>query len=171
MSTALTVILIILAVIAVLLIVLYVLGRKAEKKSESQRATMEAQSQTMSFYVIDKKRMKITEAGLPKMVTEQTPKYLRWTKLPIIKVKVGPRVMSLICDEKIYSSILPKQEVKATVSGLYVMSAKRLRGPVPEQKKSRKEKRAEKKAEKLALQQAEQKKAERHAKKAEKKNK
>lgn len=171
MSTALTVILIILAVIAVLLIVLYVLGRKAEKKSESQRATMEAQSQTMSFYVIDKKRMKITEAGLPKMVTEQTPKYLRWTKLPIIKVKVGPRVMSLICDEKIYSSILPKQEVKATVSGLYVMSAKRLRGPVPEQKKSRKEKRAEKKAEKLALQQAEQKKAERHAKKTEKKNK
>lgn len=171
MNTALTVILIILAVIAVLLIVLYVLGRKAEKKSESQRATMEAQSQTMSFYVIDKKRMKITEAGLPKMVTEQTPKYLRWTKLPIIKVKVGPRVMSLICDEKIYSSILPKQEVRATVSGLYVMSAKRLRGPVPEQKKSRKEKRAEKKAEKLALQQAEQKKAERHAKKAEKKNK
>lgn len=171
MSTALTVILIILAVIAVLLIVLYVLGRKAEKKSESQRATMEAQSQTMSFYVIDKKRMKITEAGLPKMVTEQTPKYLRWTKLPIIKVKVGPRVMSLICDEKIYSSILPKQEVRATVSGLYVMSAKRLRGPVPEQKKSRKEKRAEKKAEKLAEQQAEQKKAERHAKKTEKKNK
>ena len=171
MNTALTVILIILAVIAVLLIVLYVLGRKAEKKSESQRATMEAQSQTMSFYVIDKKRMKITEAGLPKMVTEQTPKYLRWTKLPIIKVKVGPRVMSLICDEKIYSSILPKQEVRATVSGLYVMSANRLRGPVPEQKKSRKEKRAEKKAEKLALQQAEQKKAERHAKKAEKKNK
>ena len=171
MNTALTVILIILAVIAVLLIVLYVLGRKAEKKSESQRATMEAQSQTMSFYVIDKKQMKITEAGLPKMVTEQTPKYLRWTKLPIIKVKVGPRVMSLICDEKIYSSILPKQEVRATVSGLYVMSAKRLRGPVPEQKKSRKEKRAEKKAEKLALQQAEQKKAERHAKKAEKKNK
>lgn len=169
MNTALTVILIVLAVIAVLMVILYVLGKKAEKKSEAQRETMEAQSQTMSFYVIDKKRMKLTEAGLPKMVTEQTPKYLRWTKLPIIKVKVGPRVMSLICDEKIYSSILPKQEVKATVSGLYVMSAKRIRGPLPEQKKSFKEKRAEKKAEKLAIQQAEEKRAARHAKKTEKK--
>lgn len=171
MSTALKVILIILIILAVLLVIMYILGRRAEKKSESQKATMEAQSQTMSFYVIDKKRMKLTEAGLPKMVTEQTPKYLRWTKLPIIKVKVGPRVMSLICDEKIYESILPKQEVKATVSGLYVMSAKRIRGPLPEQKKSRKEKRAEKKAEKLAAQQAEAKKAERHAKKTQKKQK
>lgn len=171
MSTALKVILIVLIILAALMVIMYILGRRAEKKSESQKAAMEAQSQTMSFYVIDKKRMKLTEAGLPKMVTEQTPKYLRWTKLPIIKVKVGPRVMSLICDEKIYASILPKQEVKATVSGLYVMSAKRIRGPLPEQKKSRKEKRAEKKAQKLAMQTAEAKKAERHAKKAEKKQK
>lgn len=170
MSTALKVILIILAVIAVLMVVMYILGKRAEKKSESQRATMEAQAQTMSFYVIDKKRMKLKEAGLPKIVLDQTPKYLRWTRLPILKVKAGPRVMSLICDEKIYGSILPKQEIKATVSGLYVTSAKRIRGPLPEQKKSFKEKRAEKKAEKLAEQKAAERKAARHAKKAEKKS-
>lgn len=170
MSTALKVILIILVVIAVLMVVMYILGKRAEKKSESQRATMEAQAQTMSFYVIDKKRMKLTEAGLPKLVVDQTPKYLRWTKLPIIKVKVGPRVMSLICDEKIYPSILPKQEIKATVSGLYVTSAKRIRGPLPEQKLSRKEKRAAQKAEKLAQQQAAEKKEARHAKKTQKKS-
>ena len=170
MSTVLKVILIILIIIAALMVVMYILGKRAEKKSESQRATMEAQAQTMSFYFIDKKRMKLTEAGLPKLVVDQTPKYLRWTKLPIIKVKAGPRVMSLICDEKIYSSILPKQEIKATVSGLYVTSAKRIRGPLPEQKKSRKERRAEQKAEKLAQQQAAERKEARHAKKVEKKS-
>lgn len=170
MSTVLKVILIILIIIAALMVVMYILGKRAEKKSESQRATMEAQAQTMSFYVIDKNRMKLTEAGLPKLVVDQTPKYLRWTKLPIIKVKAGPRVMSLICDEKIYSSILPKQEIKATVSGLYVTSAKRIRGPLPEQKKSRKERRAEQKAEKLAQQQAAERKEARHAKKVEKKS-
>ncbi len=150
MSTALTVVLIILAVLLVLLIVLYVFGRKAQKKADSQRATMEGQAQTMSFYVIDKKKMKLTEAGLPKIVTEQTPKYLRRAKLPILKVKVGPRVMSLICDEQVFKTILPKQEVKAQVSGIYVLSAKRIRGPIPEPKKSRKELKAEKKAAKEA---------------------
>lgn len=150
MSTALTVVLIILAVLLVLLIVLYVFGRKAQKKADSQRATMEGQAQTMSFYVIDKKKMKLTEAGLPKIVTEQTPKYLRRAKLPILKVKVGPKVMSLICDEQVFKTILPKQEVKAQVSGIYVLSAKRIRGPIPEPKKSRKELKAEKKAAKEA---------------------
>lgn len=146
MSTALTVVLIILAVLLVLLIVLYVFGRKAQKKADSQRATMEGQAQTMSFYVIDKKKLKLTEAGLPKIVTEQTPKYLRRAKLPILKVKVGPKVMSLICDEQVFKTILPKQEVKAQVSGIYVLSAKRIRGPIPEPKKSKKELKAEKKA-------------------------
>ena len=91
MSTALKVILIILLVMVALMVVMYILGKRAEKKSEEQKAAMDAQSQNMSFYVIDKKRMKLTEAGLPKMVIDQTPKYLRWAKLPIIKVKVGPK--------------------------------------------------------------------------------
>lgn len=170
MGTLLKVLLIVLAVVVLLMVVMYFLGKKAEKKAESQKAAMDAQSQTMSFYVIDKKRLKITEAGLPKMVLEQTPRYLRWTKLPIIKVKIGPRVMSLICDEKIYDSILPKQEVKASVSGLYVTSAKRIRGPIPEPKKSFKERRAEKKAAKLAEKEAAEKKAARYEKKNAKKN-
>ena len=146
MSLAIKILLIVIAVLLVLLIVLYVLGRKAEKKAETQRTTMESQSQSMSFYVIDKKKIKLTQAGFPKIVVEQTPKYLRRAKVPILKVKVGPKVMSLMCDAKVYDTILPKQEVKAQVSGIYVISAKRIRGPLPEVKKSRKELRAEKKA-------------------------
>lgn len=142
--------LIVFAVLAVIFVVLYIVGRKAEKKAASQREMMESQAQTMSFFVIDKKKVKLSEANLPKVVVEQTPKYLRRTKLPILKVKVGPKVMSLICDDKIFPNILPKQEVKAQVSGIYVISAKRIRGPIPEPKKTKKELKAEKKALKLA---------------------
>lgn len=151
--TALKVVLIILAVLVVLMIVLYVVARKAEKKATSQRETMESSAQSMSFFVIDKKKMKLNQAGLPKIVAEQTPKYLRRAKVPILKVKVGPKVMSLICDEKVFTTILPKQEVKAQVSGIYVISAKRIRGPLPEPKKTKKELRAEKKAAKQAAKQ------------------
>jgi len=126
------ILLVILAVVLVVLAVLYFLGRKLQKKQESQQATIDAAAQQMTFFIIDKKRMRLSEAGLPKVVTDQTPKYLRRAKLPVLKVKIGPKVMSLICDAKVYDTLAPKQEVKATVSGIYVTAAKRLRGPIVE---------------------------------------
>ena len=42
--------------------------------------------------------------------------------------------MSLVCDAEVYKTLLPKQEVKAMVAGIYVVSAKRIRGPVYEGK-------------------------------------
>jgi hypothetical protein len=137
MKTAIIISLIALAVLVIVFVILYFLGKRAEKKQDEQKAAMEAAAQTMSFYIIDKKKMKIKESGLPKIVLEQTPKYLRFTKLPILKVKVGAKVMSLICDSKLYPQLLPKQEVKATVSGIYVTAAKRIRGPVYEAPKKK----------------------------------
>lgn len=134
MKTFLTAVLIILIVLAVILVVLYFLGKKARQKQAEQKAAMDSVAQTMSLYIIDKKRMKLKEANLPKIVTDSTPKYMRWAKLPMAKVKAGPRVMTLICDEAVFAQILPKQEVKAVVSGIYITSAKRIRGPLPEPK-------------------------------------
>ena len=74
------------------------------------------------------------------MVLDQTPKLMRRSKLPIVKVKVGPQIMSLICDEKIFDSVPVKKEVKAVVSGIYVLSVRGLHGKVevaPPKKKSR----------------------------------
>lgn len=147
------ILLIILAVLVVGLIVLYFVGRRLQKKQEESQASIDAAAQTMNFFIIDKKKMKLSEAGLPKMVVEQTPKYLRRAKLPMIKVKVGPRVMSLICDAKVYETLAPKQEVKATVSGIYVTSAKRIRGPIVET--DPKKRKAQLKAEKKAAKEAE----------------
>ena len=88
--------------------------------------------------IIDKKRMRITESGLPQVVIDQTPKMMRRTKLPIVKAKVGPRVMTLIADEQIYDDIPVKKEVKATVSGLYITGVRGLRGPLEKPVKKKK---------------------------------
>jgi hypothetical protein len=106
------------------------------------------------------KLMKAMDANLPKMVTDQIPKYMRRAKLPIVKAKVGPKIISLICDAKVFETIAPKQEVKATVSGIYITAAKRIRGPIVETDP------AKRKAAKKAA-----KKAEKEQKKAEKKKK
>lgn len=133
------VLIVILVVLVAALIGLYFFGRNAEKKQAEQQKTMEANAQTINAFVIDKKKLKLKEAGLPSIVLEQSPKYARISKVPIVKVKAGPRVMNLIADPKVYEQILPKQDIKATVSGLYITSFKRIRGPIYEPPKKKEE--------------------------------
>ena len=137
MSTVNIVLLVILAVLIVGLIVLYFLGKKAQKKRDEQEAQLAANAQTVSMLIIDKKRMRLKDSGLPQVVIDQTPKMMRHSKLPIVKAKVGPKVMSLIADEAVYDLIPLKKEVKATVSGIYITSVRGIRGPLeaPEKKK------------------------------------
>ena len=130
--------LVILAVIAVALIVMYFLGKKAQAKQAEQQEMMEANKQTVSMLIIDKKRMKLKDSGLPQVVLNEAPKLMRNAKLPIVKAKVGPQILSLISDEKIFDSIPVKKEVKAVVSGIYILDVKGLHGKVekaPEKKK------------------------------------
>lgn len=139
MKPWLIVMIVIAVVLIVAVIVLYFLGKKAQKKQAEQQEMLEANKQTVSMLIIDKKRMKLRDAGLPQMVVDQTPKAMRGAKLPIIKAKVGPQIMSLICDDKIFDSVPVKKEVKAVVSGIYVLGVKGLHGKVeapPAKKKS-----------------------------------
>ncbi len=124
------VLLIILVILVIVLAVLYFLGKKAQKKQEAQQAQIEAAKQTVSMLIIDKKRMPLKETGLPQVVIDQTPKLMRRVKLPVVKAKVGPKIMTLISDEKIFDSIPVKKEVKAQVSGIYIVGVKGVRGPL-----------------------------------------
>lgn len=139
MPTGLIVTIIIVAVMIGLLVLLYFLGKKAEKKQAEQQAQIEQYKQSVSMLIIDKKRMKLTESGLPQSVIDQTPKLMRRSKLPIVKAKVGPQIMSLVCDDKIFDSVPVKKEVKAVVSGIYITEVKGLHGktqaPVAAKKK------------------------------------
>lgn len=135
------IVLIVIAVVLIAVIVgLYFLGKKMQKKQAQQQEMLEANKQTVSMLVIDKKRMKLRESGLPQIVIDQTPKAMRGSKLPIIKAKIGPQILSLICDEKIFDSVPVKKEVKAVISGIYVIGVKGLHGRTevqPAKKKGR----------------------------------
>ncbi len=115
---------IILLIMIAVLIGLYFFGKKIEKRNAANQEAIEASSQVISMLVIDKKKMKLKDANLPKIVLDQTPKYLRRSKVPIVKAKVGPRVMTMMCDPKVFDVIPLKQEVKATVSGIYITNVK-----------------------------------------------
>ncbi|MDL2295798.1 hypothetical protein LJC18_03245 [Lachnospiraceae bacterium OttesenSCG-928-E19] len=130
MSTLTIVLLIILVVLIIVAVVLYFLGKKAQKRQEEQQVQMDANAQVVSMLVIDKGRMKLKDAGFPAIVLESTPKYLRRSKVPVVKAKVGPRIMTLMCEASIFDQVPIKKEIKATVSGIYITAVRGVRGPL-----------------------------------------
>ncbi len=138
MKTWMIVMICIIVVLAIALTALYFFGKKQEKKQAEQQEQLKEAAQTVSLLVIDKKRMKIKEAGFPSVVLENTPKYLRGAKVPVVKAKIGPRIMSLMCDEKIFPLVPVKKEVKAVISGIYITEVKGIRGPLDVKKEKKK---------------------------------
>lgn len=129
--------LIVAVVVVGALVALYFVGKKLQKRQEESEAQMKTAAQAVSILVIDKKKMKLKEANLPKIVLDQTPKYLRGSKVPIVKAKIGPKIMSLVCDAKIYDLIPVKKEVKAVISGIYIMDVKGLRSGLDAKKEKK----------------------------------
>lgn len=107
---------------------LYFFGQKMQKKQEAQQEQLQASAQPASLLIIDKKKMKLKDANLPKVVMDQVPKRLRGAKMPIVKAKIGPQILSLICDETIFDELPLKREVKGMISGIYLISVKNIRG-------------------------------------------
>ena len=128
--------LVVLVVLIGICVGLYFFGKKAEKKQAEQKEQMDAVAQTVSMLVIDKKRLKLKEAGLPAAVVENTPKYLRRTRVPIVKAKIGPK--TLMCEEKVFEVLPVKKEAKVVLSGIYITGIKSVRGGIPEVAKKKK---------------------------------
>lgn len=137
MTTGQIISIVVIVLLVAALVGLYFWGKKMQKKQDESQEQLKAMAQTITMLIIDKKRMKIKEAGLPSAVLENTPKYLRGSKVPVVKAKVGPKIMTLMCDEKIFDYVPVKKEVKAVVSGIYITDVKGIRSPLatPEKKK------------------------------------
>ena len=144
--------LIVLAVVAAVMAGLYFYGKKLQKRQNEAQAQIDAMKQVASILVIDKKMLKMKESGLPQAAIDQTPKLMRNSKVPIVKAKVGPRVMILAADKDVFEVLPVKKEVKVEISGMYITGIKSVRGGSVElTKKQLKEK---EKAEKQAAREA-----------------
>ena len=128
MKTGTIVLLVILVILIGILIALYFMGRNLQKKQDEQNARLQANKQPVVIMAVYKKRLKLKESGLPQEVIDSTPWYAKRSKVPIVKAKVGARFMNLIADEKVFDIIPLNQQVKAMVSGIYIVEVKGMRG-------------------------------------------
>ena len=121
-----TIALIATVVVLGIMILLYFAGNKMQQKQLAQREQINAAAQPATLFIIDKKIIPMKDAKLPKAVMDQAPKRYQRAKVPIVKAKVGPQIMTLMCDESIYDDVPQHGEVKAMVSGIYITSVKQL---------------------------------------------
>ena len=102
-QTVFSILLTVLIILFAVLLILYFLGRRLQAKQAMQQPMLEANTMEVSMLIIDKKKMRVKEAvsaGLPEQVEKEMPVYARLTKLPIVKAKVGPRVLTFLSKRK-----------------------------------------------------------------------
>ncbi len=123
------ILLIVLFVVGAIVAGLYFLNRWAAKKMAGQEELIEKSRQTVSIYVIDKKKAKASEGNLPKAITENLPKTYKFLKLHLVKAKVGPQILTLISDKKVFNALPVKKTVKVDLAGLYIVDMKGMKSP------------------------------------------
>ena len=119
------------------IILLYFMGKRNMKKRDEQQAAIDQAAQWVNMLIIDKKKLRMKESGLPQQVIDQTPRFARLAKVPVVKAKVGPQIVTLIADNQIYDQIPVKKEVKAALSGLCSSDVRGVRGPLEKPEKKR----------------------------------
>ena len=133
-----TKVLIVYGIIAIVLVGVFFgvkfLRKRFKNRIEQQKTLVDQHKRTISIFVIEKKKAKITDANMPKMVVDQIPAIYKLKKMPLITAKVGPQIVTLLCEDKIYDQIPDKKNVTVDIAGIFIAAVKAM----PTSKKKRK---------------------------------
>ncbi|MBN2159811.1 MAG: hypothetical protein JW807_10475 [Spirochaetes bacterium] len=115
---------IILAVIAAGVVVYRILKGRVQKKMDDQQQLVNQHKVPASILVIEKRKDKIKNANIPKSVIEQIPRVYKLKKVPIVKAKIGPQVMDLLCDEDVFDKLPERKTVRVDLAGIFIAAIK-----------------------------------------------
>jgi len=133
--------LLIVIIIGIVVAALYFLNKWAGRRMANQHEMVERHKQTATIYIIDKKKDKLTNANLPKAMASQIPRMGRIMKMPLVKAKIGPQIMTLICDNAVFPALPVKKNVTVEIAGAYIVSMKgmKTKKQMAEQRKARRQ--------------------------------
>ena len=118
--SAMDIILIVTLAVATVVAGLYFLNKWASKKMTGQQEIIDKTRMVTTIYIIDKKKDKAANVNLPKAAMDQLPKMYRFMKMPFVKAKIGPQIITLMCDNKVFNALPVKKSVKVGLAGIYI---------------------------------------------------
>ncbi len=111
-------------VVAAVAVGIYFLRKRMKKKMADQQGLVDQHKVATSILVLEKKKERISKANMPKSVIDQIPAIYKMRKVPIVKAKIGPQVMDLLCDEDIFDKLPEKKSVRVDLAGIFIAGIK-----------------------------------------------
>ena len=127
---------------------MYFLNKWAAKRIGNQQDLIDKNKQVATIYVLDKKKDYAKNVNLPKVVMSTLPKTYKFLKMYFVQAKIGPQIMTFMCEKKVYNVIPLKKNIKVDLAGIYIVSVKGVKSEY-EQKEMKKEKERKEKNEKI----------------------
>ena len=107
-------------VVAALVGVFIFFRKKIRRRIDEQQSMVDQHKVSAQILVLEKRKDKVANANIPKNVIEQIPKLYKIRKVPIVKAKVGPQVMDLLCDETVFDKLPEKKTVQVDLAGIFI---------------------------------------------------
>ncbi len=102
----------------------FFLRKNLKKKMEDQQSLVNQHKVATSILVLEKRKDKVSNANMPKSVVEQIPRVYKIRKVPIVKAKIGPQVMDLLCDEEVFEKLPVRKSVRVDLAGIFIAGIK-----------------------------------------------
>ncbi|MDR0957839.1 MAG: hypothetical protein LBM16_01330 [Clostridiales bacterium] len=124
-------------IVGVLVVGLFFLSRWATKKAAEREELISKHKQSISIFVIDKQHERPEKVKLPKVVLDALPVVYKKMKMYFVLGKVGPQVVTLICDKTAFNYLLPKKTYNVEVAGIQIVSVKGMKTPAEQKMAAR----------------------------------
>ena len=115
-------------VIAAIVAGWFFLKKRMEQKVSLQKDLVDQHKIATSILILEKRMDKVNNANIPKSVIAQIPKIYKFRKVPIVKAKIGPQVMDLLCDEDIFNKLPERKSVNVELAGIFIAGIKQQKG-------------------------------------------
>ena len=106
----------------------FFLKKRMEQKVSLQKDLVDQHKIATSILILEKRMDKVSNANIPKSVIAQIPKIYKFRKVPIVKAKIGPQVMDLLCDEDIFNKLPERKSVNVELAGIFIAGIKQQKG-------------------------------------------
>lgn len=111
--------------VAIGVVVFLYLKKKIKGKVDEQQSLVNQHKVVQSILVLGKRKDKVQNANMPKSVLAQIPKIYKVRKVPIVKAKIGPQIMDLLCDDAVFEELPEKKTVQVELAGIFIAGIKK----------------------------------------------
>ena len=96
-------------------------AKRMKKRVAAQKSVVDQHKVTTTIFVIEKKKGKLADAKLPKPVIDQIPFLYKMRKLPLVTAKVGPQIVTLICEDDVFKKLPDKKNIRVDLAGIFIV--------------------------------------------------